>query len=276
MIRRIKLGNQPLNLDTIFRSGQVFLWSKYGEWWYGSIKDKPVALKKERDVIVYKSIERMDEEISEFLRLNDDYLTKYNELSNRDGLLRALIRKFYGLRIVKQDIWPCIAAYVISPGLSVRAIEGILEKASFVTHKLGAKTYLLPSPQDLPSRLTVSYRKRESIKQMAELMKKGFFEKLLDRDYLQAFRELIQIKGIGGKVADCISLFCLDKEEAFPIDRWVSRALSKNYPWMVSEENLTLKHYMAISATARGYFGKCAGLAQQFLYMAMREGLLTF
>jgi N-glycosylase/DNA lyase len=141
---------------------------------------------------------------------------------------------------------------------------------------LGAKTHILPGPHDLPERLKVSYRKRESIKRMAELIKRGFFEELLKKDYLQAFRELIQIKGIGGKVADCISLFCLNKEEAFPIDRWVLRALSKNYPWMVGEdESLTLKRYMAISTNARRYFGEYAGLAQQFLYMAMREGLLT-
>lgn len=275
VIGRIKLKDQPLDLDIIFRSGQIFLWRKYGGWWYGSIKDKPVALKKDGDMITYKSMERMDEEISEFLRLDDDYHAKYDELSCRDELLGSLIGKLFGLRVVKQDLWPCIVAYMVSPGLSIRAIEGILERASFVNHKLGTKTYILPSPQDLPKRLMASDRKRESVKRIAGLMEKGFFGKLLDKDYLQTFRMLIQIKGIGGKVADCISLFCLNKEEAFPIDRWVLRALSKNYPWTADEGNLTLERYMTISAVARGHFGRYAGLAQQFLYMAMREGLLA-
>ena len=38
---------------------------------------------------------------------------------------------------------------------------------------------------------------------------------------LQAKAKLMEISGIGPKIADCILIFSLDKLEAFPIDRWV-------------------------------------------------------
>ncbi len=48
--------------------------------------------------------------------------------------------------------------------------------------------------------------------------------------YAEAKRRLMGCYGIGDKVADCISLFSLDKMEAFPVDRWVARAMTSYFP----------------------------------------------
>jgi len=107
----------------------------------------------------------------------------------------------------------------------------------------------------------------------------------LDIDYLIRIRyhdakeELLKVYGIGNKIADCILLFSLEKLDAFPIDVWILRALSRYYSWLFNEnenkfkmtERITINQYKVLSATIRNYFGKYSGYAQQYIFYYMRE-----
>ena len=79
--------------------------------------------------------------------------------------------------------------------------------------------------------------------------------------YAEAKRRLMGCYGIGDKVADCISLFTLDKMEAFPIDRWVERAMGTSY-FLRQEQPAGDDLVM----WAQDYFGKYAGYANQLLF----------
>ena len=70
---------------------------------------------------------------------------------------------------------------------------------------------------------------------------------------------------MGEKVADCVLLFSLDKLEAFPIDRWVRRAMEE---WYLDDVKLS---YQAMEDWAQGHFGPLAGYAQQYLFYRRRE-----
>ena len=54
--------------------------------------------------------------------------------------------------------------------------------------------------------------------------------KEVDLDYIKSLddsskieEELLKLDGVGPKVADCIMLFALKREDVFPIDVWASR-----------------------------------------------------
>jgi N-glycosylase/DNA lyase len=47
--------------------------------------------------------------------------------------------------------------------------------------------------------------------------------------YEQARRELMKLKGVGPKAADCILLFAFQKYEAFPVDVWIRRIMNEHY-----------------------------------------------
>ena len=83
--------------------------------------------------------------------------------------------------------------------------------------------------------------------------------------YAEAKRRLMGCYGIGGKVADCIALFSLDKLEAFPIDRWVERAMASYFPCHEQPWGDELVMW------AQDYFGKYAGYANQLLFHDQRE-----
>ena len=71
--------------------------------------------------------------------------------------------------------------------------------------------------------------------------------------------------GIGDKVADCISLFALGKMEAFPVDRWVERAMAFYFPDQERPWGDDLVMW------AQDYFGNYAGYANQLLFHEQRK-----
>ena len=77
---------------------------------------------------------------------------------------------------------------------------------------------------------------------------------------------LIELPGIGDKVANCILLFALDKTSAFPVDVWIDRALREWYP-EVAAKKLTRK---AMRPWAQEFFGAYAGYANQYLFHGRR------
>ena len=48
--------------------------------------------------------------------------------------------------------------------------------------------------------------------------------------YADAQKHLMQIKGVGPKVADCVLLFSCEKWESFPKDVWINRAMEQLFP----------------------------------------------
>lgn len=69
--------------------------------------------------------------------------------------------------------------------------------------------------------------------------------------------QLMQVKGVGRKVADCILLFAYHNFEVFPVDVWVKRVLQQYYKFGLSEQFLS-----------------CPGFAQQLLYYSKRRGII--
>ena len=55
-------------------------------------------------------------------------------------------------------------------------------------------------------------------------------EKIYSAPMDEARNELMKIKGVGPKVAECTLLYGFGKKEAFPVDVWVKRIVSELYP----------------------------------------------
>ena len=80
--------------------------------------------------------------------------------------------------------------------------------------------------------------------------------------------ELMKIKGVGPKVADCVLLFSCGKKEAFPVDVWVKRTMRNLYLGESANEKKIIEF-------AASHFGKYAGVAQQYLFYHARENKIV-
>ncbi len=92
-------------------------------------------------------------------------------------------------------------------------------------------------------------------------------EQLRVMPYQEAKMRLMAYKGIKDKVANCVLLFSLDKNEAFPVDRNIGRALVKfSFNYLSETELKTLEK------RGHEHFGQCAGYAGRSCFM--KSGLI--
>ena len=80
----------------------------------------------------------------------------------------------------------------------------------------------------------------------------------------EARAELMKLRGVGGKIADCVLLFAYGFDSAFPVDVWVERALQQLYFPRRRASEKRLRHFAAT------HFGPHAGYAQQYLFHNIR------
>ncbi|MBI3859887.1 MAG: 8-oxoguanine DNA glycosylase [Thaumarchaeota archaeon] len=247
------------------------------------------------------SSDRLDSSfVRNYFRLDED-LTVVLASIMKDDVEREAIQKFYGLKLVRQERWECLASFVLATNSNIPRIRAMVEKVSSVFGEPlefeGLPYHSFPSPEAIrrakASKLRscgLGYRAR-FLRQVAEAVDDGSidFDSVYSMGYEDARRALTSkiygekvLLGVGPKVADCALLFSGGKDEAFPIDVWVARAIARFYPALMgrslrkklgssAQKKLTAPEYSKLSKSMRDYFGANAGYAQQYLYMLSRN-----
>jgi N-glycosylase/DNA lyase len=220
----------------------------------------------------------------DFFRETDN-IDKIIRSMSKDTVLRHAAKRFEGLRILRQDPFQCYISFILSSNSSIQNIRNSLWR---LAKKFGPKIifdrlefHLLPEPDKLANAENsellscgLGYRAK-FVKKASLAVKEGIlnFDLLKKANYQEAKSALLDIDGIGNKVADCILLFSLEKLESFPLDRWIVRSLEEYYPqrFSFSGKTLTDRKYRLLHDEAVKYFGPHAGYCQQFLFKMIRE-----
>jgi N-glycosylase/DNA lyase len=80
-----------------------------------------------------------------------------------------------------------------------------------------------------------------------------------------ARERLTELPGVGPKIANCVLLFAYGRQDAFPVDVWVLRALRELYFQRRRPKARTLQRF------TETHFGPNAGYAQQYLFHYIRN-----
>lgn len=197
-----------------------------------------------------------------FFRLDDDYL-KMLQSVNKDETINNAINTYHGLRLLRQDPWECTVSFLCSSATNIPRIKRDLNNIAktFGEQKDGFHAFPKLGEIDnleLLKKCGTGFRAKY-IYEVNNTLTPSFFNKFKRLKYEDAKEELIELPGIGPKIADCILLFSCDHLSAFPIDTWMEKVLVENY-------NKRKNNYNPLSEFARNYFGENAGYAQQFLY----------
>jgi len=270
--------NCVINVENSINSGQVFLWKKNGDYWVGVNGQDVLRIDKNGIIKSYQNLK------TDFFRKNDD-LDEIIKSISKDKTVRKAIKKYVGLRILKQDPFQCLISFIVSSNSNIQKIKTNLEN---ISRKFGTKIefenqefFLFPDPEKLDkasiNEITscgVGYRAK-FIKEAADMIfsREIDFESLKKSNYFETKKSICSIPGVGNKVADCIMLFSLNKLEAFPLDRWMIRILEKYYSNEFHPETKTIteKQYNILHEKIVNHFGSYAGYAQQFLFKMERE-----
>jgi N-glycosylase/DNA lyase len=282
---------RQFNLDLTLCCGQAFRWEKHGEWWYGVVRDKVLRIRQNGEELQSENAEA--DFVRDYFGLTDDLPTILREIS-RDSYMKSVIHELKGLRILRQDPWECLISYICATYKNISAIKQMLLN---LAKKFGRKIqfrdhcfYTFPTESKLAEASTaelascgLGYRTAYVSEAARMVHGNGFgLQQLRNTDYKEARAELQKLPGVGLKVADCILLFSLGKLEAFPVDVWIRRTITKHYARhfptkfinkISTGRSLSNSEYKKLSSFGREHFGRYAGYAQEYLYHYERPKL---
>jgi N-glycosylase/DNA lyase len=211
-------------------------------------------------------------------RLEDRMPYIYKKISTDEHISNA-VSLYKGMRLTINDPWETTLTFIISQFNNVKRIrlitKNIIDK--FGTPVFNAKgeiigkefpqsgSLLAASEKDFMA-LGAGFRSKY-IKEAAEYCTYNMnLYKLSGSNYQKLKDNLMSIKGVGEKVADCIILMGYGNLEAFPIDVHVKRTMERLY------FKGKKKKLREIQEFAEEEWGKYRGYAQQYLFHNARTG----
>ncbi len=193
-----------------------------------------------------------------YFDLDFDYGAVRSQLSAQDPVMAEAARFAPGIRLLKQEPWEALCSFIISQNNNISRIKGIIARlCQCFGDPIPGGGYSFPgperlcglSPEDLQP-LRCGFR-AAYILSAARLVADGTVDlpAIGSLPLPEAREQLMRIKGVGPKVAECALLYGMHRLDAFPMDVWIKRAMSTLFPGKKPED-----------------FGPYAGIAQQYLF----------
>ena len=223
---------------------------------------------------------RVARELPRYLGADLDWPALVDSLPWRsDPHLARCLAAYPGLRILRQPFGETLLGFLCSATKQIVQIKQMLallaerhglpapENSSLVTGHSSLPTWpaLTAIPESDLRACQLGFRAR-FIHETALFLAAhpGWLDETEQLPYTAAKTRLMELPGVGEKVADCVLLFGAGKLEAFPVDTWVLKSLARRYDlvgWKPAQ----------VAQFGRAHFGPLADLAQQFLFSWERK-----
>ena len=210
-----------------------------------------------------------------------DYFYNYFDLCTDYGEIRARIKEYYSnfdkyfaggkdIRILHQNPFQTIISFIVSANNNIARIKKILNNISFkFGEKLEDKIYSFPTLQALKSASEedfaaagAGYRSEYLVKTIEMLQEDRYgIENMMKLSTSDLRERLMELKGVGGKVADCILFFGFGRSDSFPVDTWIRKAYLLFCSKPRTDKEIS-KYFLQI-------FREVSGYAQQYIFNYM-------
>lgn len=267
------------DLTATLESGQAFRWNAVDGGWNGVIHNRWVRLRADEFSITAEAAQPVSDWnwLANYLQVNLDFRAVVVTFPD-DEPIHAAVNACRGLRLLRQEPWECLASFILS---STKQIVQIRQIVSLLCERFGeplaagapyTPVFGFPPPARLARATEAELRackmgfRAPYLLETARSIVEGKIdlEKLRQLSVEIAREELVQLPGVGRKIADCVLLFAYGFQSAFPVDVWVIKALQKLYFPKRRASAKRLRHF------SETHFGPNAGYAQQYLFHYMR------
>ncbi len=281
---RAVFPGKDYDLAATLNSGQAFRWEPEGAAWVGVVGDYWVRLRAEADRIVAETAVPVSDWtwLATYLQV-DVQLEHILRTFPDDEPMRKAVHACRGLRLLRQEPWECLASFILSSTKQILQIRQIIAElctrygkpVAVPAGQSGA--FGFPAPSVLASVAEGELRdckmgfRASYLLESARAVHSGEvnLKRLSSMSCEEARTALVELPGVGRKIADCVLLFAYGFQEAFPVDVWVLKALRELY---FPRRHRTLRQLHEFSAK---HFGPYAGYAQQYLFHYMRKQRTT-
>ena len=198
---------------------------------------------------------------------DEEYFRNFFDLSAEAGK---------GIRILNQDKTETLFSFLTSQNNRIPRIKSIIERtcaARGVKNSFsGEEYYSFPSPKELFDEdvgfyngLGYGYRSdfiRSTAKRLIENADE--LDKMAALSTKELKESLMSFKGVGPKVADCVSLFAYHKTDAFPVDTWIEKLYREDFNGAEKNRNKINEFFV-------NSFGEDSGYIQQYVFYYKRS-----
>lgn len=198
---------------------------------------------------------------------------------------------FQGIRMLRQDPWENLISFICSSNNNISRISQMIDK---LCARFGEKVATLNDEPfyDFPT-LDALIKDGDTEKELRELgfgyrakyiantakkiksdhTKQGekWLRTLRSKTYQEAKEALMELQGVGPKVADCVCLMSLDHSESIPVDTHVWQIAHRDYGFNKKGKSLTSKLYIEIGDHFRLLFGDYSGWAHSVSFFFKAE-----
>lgn len=267
-----------VDLDlTLVRSAQAFQWYFDGREYVGHAGGHEALIIPGDDG--FEIISPCTDEAfwRDYFDLGRDYAA-LKPICDADPYLKQSYDALHGLHVLNQPVWDTLPSFIISANNNVARIRVLVKELCDELGERrelnGIEIHLFPTPEVLAAApvetlraMGMGYRAPYLI-ESAQAVVDGFdLDELRTLPYEQAHKKILQLKGVGPKVADCVLLFGCRHSLAFPVDVWMERAMQKYMPGCTNRAEL--------KRCAQRQWGEDAGILQQYLFHAARTGIIS-
>ncbi len=279
-----------LDLEYTLSNGQMFRWRKAdGGWWDAVSGTRMLRIRKvegsqpDTDGFEFQTYPEPNDLafVRRFLRLDVDLPALYESWRGSDPYLGELAARFKGLRLVLQRPEECLLSFICSTANFIprimKAIALIAREHGQPIQDLDGKvwTHSFPpadviaslDPNALAEKTGLEWRAGNLVKVARQVAARpeGWLDELAQLDYATARGELMRMEGVGPKIADCVCLFAMAKDQAVPVDTHVWQLTRDRYLPSLRGKSLTPTAYGQVLQFFQSRFEK-AGWAQQYLF----------
>ncbi|MHB0999515.1 MAG: DNA glycosylase [Armatimonadota bacterium] len=280
----ITISQDELDLTHTLTPGQSFRWKEdeLGRW-TGVVRGRLIRIWRTGSDIQFEILPHDGgrEFIEDYFRLNIKLDGLYKNFIQADPRMTDIIERFKGLRILRQDPEETLLSYICSAANSVSRISTAVERISkehgkYIATVDGKEYYSFPSAESLANMdinrtagiCGLGFRCENlcGVAQQIIDRPEGWLDSLRSASYEEARSELLSIRGVGMKIADCVLLFSMDKDQAFPVDTHIRKVAVRYYLPEFKQKTLTHAVYQQIVEYFQNKYGPYAGWAQEYLF----------
>ena len=273
----IRIDRQYLDLDRCLVSGQVFRFTKAGEIWSGTDGKSRFEFIQSDSKIEVKSNGTLSD-VEAFFRLDEPLDLVAHLMAHHPGI-NLKHPETIGLRMLRPSSpAECVLSFLCTPNNNLTRIQQMVSRLAEFGEGgcFPSLARVATISEDELRNLGFGYRAK-TIPQVASALSDRGGERYLEEvkrwPYPKAREMLIELPGIGPKLADCICLYALDMTESVPVDTHLWQAACRNaFPEWVGS-NLTDKKNNLVGDLLRTHYGRWAGHAQLFLYYSNMQGV---
>ena len=295
-INKIFIKTKYFDPKSIFECGQVFSYVEIDGIYFAYPGNKLAAVYKENGNFVVECVVGDVDFFVDYFDLERDYskiignIKKINK-SQTDFdkfIIENSIKFGKGIRILKQEVVETIISFIFSANNNIKRFkksldslrkdlgEEILYNSEKISEKIrpylqNNKFYSFPSLEKMGeidfeylTKIGAGYRAPyllETVKNLKSILSKDLNRLTTE----QLIKEIVLLKGVGLKVAQCIVLFAFGRTDCFPVDTWVKQI------YLDMNKTSVFKNQQQISKQLIGVFKLMSGYVQQYLYYYKRE-----